>query len=60
MCYIELCNKKDKSPCSFSRQIGLKNVELASRFHRAAMVMRVNYSDFRFSNLNAYILFTTS
>ena len=33
MSYIEMCNKKDRSPGSFSRQIRLKNVEFGSRFH---------------------------
>ena len=28
MCYIELCNKNDKSPGSFRHKIRLKNVEL--------------------------------
>ena len=32
MSYIEMCNKKDRSPGSFSRQIRLKNVEFGSRF----------------------------
>ena len=30
---IEMCNKKDRSPGSFSGQIRLKNVEVGSRFH---------------------------
>ena len=29
-----MCNEKDKSPGSFSRQIRLENVEFGSRFHR--------------------------
>ena len=28
MSYIEMCNKNDRSPSSFSRQIRLKNVKL--------------------------------
>ena len=31
--YIEMCNKKDMSPGSFSRQLRLKNVEFGSHFH---------------------------
>ena len=34
MSYIEMCNKKDRSPGSLSRLIILKTVELGSRFHR--------------------------
>ena len=28
-----MCNKKDRSPGSLSRQIRLKNMEFGSRFH---------------------------
>ena len=34
MSYIEMCNKNDRSPGSFSRHIRLENVEFGSRFHR--------------------------
>ena len=34
MCYIEPCNKTDRLPGSFRRQIRLKNVEFGSRFLR--------------------------
>ena len=57
MSYIETCNKKDRSPSSFSRQIRLKNVGLVPVSidgNRNAMKI------LRFSNLNAHTLFTTS
>ena len=57
MSYIEMCNKKDRSPGSFSRQIRLKNVNLVSvSIDGNGNAMRI----LRFLNLIAYTLFTTS
>ena len=55
MCYIELCNKKDRSPGSFRRQIRLKTVEFGSIDGNGNAIKIV-----RFSNLNVYTLFITS
>ena len=57
MSYIEMCNKKDRSPGSFSRQIRFKNVELVpGSTDGNGNALKI----LRFSNLNAHTLFTTS
>ena len=55
MSYIEFCNKKDRLPGSFSRQIRLKNEKVGS----TAMEMRYK-KILGFSNLNVHTLFITS
>ena len=57
MSYIEMCNKNDRSPSSFSRQIRLKNVKLVPvSIDGNGNAMKI----LRFSNFNGYTLFTTS
>ena len=59
MSYIEMCNKKDRSPGSFSRQIRLITVEFGSRFHRRQWERVENTQVFklRFSFLLKHIHF---
>ena len=52
MCYIELCNKKDRSPGSFRRQIRLTNVEFGSRFHRRQWECDKNSQIFKFKRIH--------
>ena len=57
MCYIEICNKKDRSPGSFTRQTRLKTwnmvpVSIDGNGNAIKIVI--------FSNLNVYTLFITS
>ena len=57
MCYIELCNNKDRSPGSFRRQIRSKNVDLVPvSIDGNGNAIKI----VRFSNLNVYTLFITS
>ena len=57
MCYIELGNKKDRSPGSFRCQIRLKNVDLVPvSLDGNGNAIKI----IRFSNLNVYTLFITS
>ena len=52
MCYIEICNKKDRSPGSFTRQTRLKNVEYGSRFHRRQWKCDKNSQIFKFKRIH--------
>ena len=52
MCNIELCNKRDRSPGSFRRQIRLKNVEFGSRFHRRQRECDKNSQIFKFKRIH--------
>ena len=52
MCYIEICNKKDRSPGLFRRQIKLKNVEFGSRFHRRqSECVKIKFGFFKFKRI---------
>ena len=51
MCYIELGNKKDRSPGSFRRQIRLKNVEFGSRFNGRQWECDRNNQIFKFKRI---------
>ena len=50
MSYIELCNKKDRSPGSFGRQIRSKNEKVGSRFHRRQWKCDKNTEFFKFKS----------
>ena len=50
MSYIELCNKKDRSPASFGCQIRLKNQKVGSRFHRRQWKCDKNTEFFKFKS----------
>ena len=52
MCYTELCNKKDRSPGSFKRQIRLKNVGFGSRFHTRQWECDKNNQIFKFKRIH--------
>ena len=52
MCYIALCNKKDRSPGSFRRQIRSKNVEFGSRLHRRQWECDKNSQIFKFKRIH--------
>ena len=52
MCYIELCNKKDRSPGSFRRKIRLKNMKFGSRFHRRQWECDKNSQIFKFKRIH--------
>ena len=52
MCYIELCNKKDRSLGSFMRQIRLNNVQVGSRFHRRQWECDKNSPIFKFKRIH--------
>ena len=52
MCYIKLCNKKDRSPGSFRRQIRLIKVEFGSRFHRRQWECDKNSQIFNFERIH--------
>ena len=52
MCYIEICNIKDRSPGSFTRQTRLKNVEYGSRFYRRQWECDKNSQMFKFKRIH--------